>query len=69
MRDFDADCKRPPYYEIVDTILMHLQASYFQLFAIGLLVASTLAVAQKVFELYSESQEQRTKEKDQNGNS
>ena len=47
---------------------MHLQASFFQLFALGLLVASTVAVAQKVFELYNESQKQSVKGKDQNEN-
>ena len=40
---------------------MHLQASFFQLFALGILVASTVALAQKVFELYNESQQQRSK--------
>ncbi len=48
---------------------MHLQASFFQLFALGLLVASTVAVAQKIFELYSESQKQNTDTKDDNENS
>ena len=47
---------------------MHLQASFFQLFALGLLVASTVAVAQKIFELYSESQKQEANDKDQNKN-
>ena len=42
---------------------MHLQASFFQLLALGLLVASTVAVAQKIFELYNEEEEQ-TKSKD-----
>jgi len=46
---------------------MHLQASFFQLLALGLLVASTVAVAQKVFELYNESQKQSAEGKDQNG--
>jgi len=45
---------------------MHLQASFFQLFALGLLVASTVAVAQKVFELYIESQKQSGGGRDQN---
>ena len=47
---------------------MHLQASFFQLFALGLLVASTVAVAQKVFELYNESQKQSAENKDKNKN-
>ena len=47
---------------------MHLQASFFQLFALGLLVASTVAVAQKVFELYSESQKHSADDKNQNEN-
>ncbi len=42
---------------------MHLQASFFQLFALGLLVASTVAVAQKVFELYQESEKQNSEHK------
>ena len=46
---------------------MQMQASFFQLFALGLLVASTVAVAQKIFELYTESQEQKSERKDQNG--
>ena len=44
---------------------MHLQASFFQLFALGLLVASTVAVAQKIFELYNESQKQNAEDKNQ----
>ena len=44
---------------------MHLQASLFQLFAIGLLVASTVAVAQKIFELYNQSENQSSESKDQ----
>ena len=48
---------------------MHLQASFFQLFALGLLVASTVAVAQKVFELYNESQNQITEGNDEDGKS
>ena len=47
---------------------MHLQASFFQLLALGLLVASTVAMAQKIFELYNESQKQNAEGKDQNGN-
>ncbi len=46
---------------------MQLQASFLQLFALGLLVASTVAVAQKVFELYNESQKTNAGDKDQNG--
>ena len=46
---------------------MHLQANFFQLFALGLLVASTVAVAQKVFDLYKESQKQISEEKGKNG--
>ena len=42
---------------------MQLQASFFQLFAIGLLIASTVAVAQKVFELYNEAQNGATRDK------
>ena len=45
---------------------MHLQANFFQLFALGLLVASTVAVAQKVFELYNQSQNPNTKNEDEN---
>ncbi len=39
---------------------MQLQASFFQLFALGVLIASTVALAQKIFELYNESQNQST---------
>ena len=46
---------------------MQLQASFFQLFALGLLIASTVAVAQKVFELYNESQKLNVEDKNQNG--
>ncbi len=42
---------------------MHLQANFFQLLALGLLVASTVAVAQKVFELYNDSEKNSDKEK------
>ncbi len=45
---------------------MHLQASFLQLFALGLLVASTVALAQKIFELYNESQKQGAEDKDKN---
>ena len=45
---------------------MHMQASLFQLFAIGLLVASTVAVAQKVFELYGQAQAQKSADGEQN---
>ena len=45
---------------------MQLQASFFQLFALGVLIASTVALAQKIFELYNESQNQRTEENDPN---
>jgi len=31
-----------------------MQASFIQLIALGLLAASTVAVAQKIFELYNE---------------
>ena len=44
---------------------MQLQASFFQLFALGLLVASTVALAQKVFELYNQSQKQIDEVKDE----
>tara|TARA_B100000029_G_scaffold386625_1_gene382490 strand:+ start:428 stop:574 length:147 start_codon:yes stop_codon:yes gene_type:complete len=47
---------------------MHLQASFFQLFALGLLVASTVAVGQKIFELYNQSQRQSAEVHDQNKN-
>ena len=47
---------------------MHLQASFFQLFALGLLVASTVAVAQKIFELYNESKKEANESEDQSGN-
>ena len=47
---------------------MQLQASFFQLFALGLLVASTVALAQKVFELYNEAQKHNAESKDKNGN-
>ena len=40
---------------------MHLQASFLQLFALGLLIASTVAVGQKVFELYHEEVNQKNK--------
>jgi len=46
---------------------MHLQASFFQLLVLGLLVASTVAVAQKVFEICNESDKQSAEGKDQNG--
>ena len=46
---------------------MHLQASLFQLFAIGLLIASTVAVAQKIFELYNQSKNPSSENKDQRG--
>ncbi len=39
---------------------MQLQASFFQLFVLGVLIASTVALAQKIFELYNESQNQST---------
>ena len=45
-----------------------MQASFFQLFALGLLVASTVAVGKKVFELYNESEKQLIKGKDENKN-
>ena len=45
---------------------MHLQASLLQLFALGLLVASTVALGQKIFELYNESQNQSQNNNDQN---
>ena len=48
---------------------MQLQASFFQLFALGVLIASTVALAQKVFELYNESQNQSTEDNEPNGNS
>ena len=48
---------------------MYLQASFFQLFALGLLVASTVAVAQKVFELYNESHKQDSDKNDHHRNS
>ncbi len=37
---------------------MHLQASFLQLLALGILVASTFALGQKIFELYGEQVEQ-----------
>ncbi len=42
---------------------MQLQASFFQLLAVGILVASTIALAQKIFELYNESEKQRAEKK------
>ena len=42
---------------------MHLEATFFQLFAIGLVVASTVAVAQKIFQLYNQSQKQNSQGK------
>ena len=42
-----------------------MQASLFQLFALGLLIASTVAVAQKVFELYGQAQAQKSEHNDQ----
>ena len=47
---------------------MQLQASFFQLFALGVLIASTVALAQKIFELYNESQSQSTEDKEPNSN-
>ena len=47
---------------------MQLQASFFQLFALGVLIASTVALAQKIFELYNESQNQSTEDKKPNSN-
>ena len=40
---------------------MHLQASFFQIVALALLVASTIALAQKIFEEYSQEQEKENK--------
>ncbi len=42
---------------------MHLQASFLQLLALGILVASTVALGQKIFELYGEQMEQEKAEK------
>lgn len=47
---------------------MHLEASFFQLFTIGLLIASTVALGQKIFELYNESQNQSPGSKANNRN-
>ena len=42
---------------------MHLQASFLQLLALGILVASKVALGQKIFELYGEQMEQEKVEK------
>ena len=42
---------------------MHLQASFLQLLALGILVASTVALGQKIFELYGAQIEQEKAEK------
>ena len=36
--------------------MVQLQASYLQLFALGLLAASTVALGQKIFELYNQEE-------------
>ena len=41
---------------------MHLQAGFWQLLALGVFVASTFALGQKIFELYNE--EERKKNQD-----
>ncbi len=38
---------------------MHLQASFLQLLALGVLVASTVAFGQKIFELYGKQMEEK----------
>ena len=35
---------------------MHLQASFFQLLTLGILIASTVALGQKIFEVYREEE-------------
>ena len=42
---------------------MHLQASFLQLLALGIFVASTVALGQKIFEVYGEQMEQEKAEK------
>ena len=38
---------------------MHLQASFLQLLALGILVASTVALGQKIFELYGKQMKEK----------
>ena len=42
---------------------MHLQASFLQLLALGIFVASTVALGQKIFELYGEQMAQEKADK------
>tara|TARA_Y100001968_G_C19114358_1_gene598796 strand:- start:540 stop:677 length:138 start_codon:yes stop_codon:yes gene_type:complete len=40
---------------------MHLQASFLQLLFLGIFIASTVALGQKIFELYLEEQNRQAK--------
>ena len=40
---------------------MHFQASIPQLFALGVFIASTVALGQKIFELYREEENRKNK--------